>query len=176
MNSFALQRKCGYTSHHPRWAIAFKFAAKQATTKLLKVDFQVGRTGAITPVAKLEPVELGGVTVASVSMFNEDFILEKDLRLGDRVLVERAGEVIPYIVKSIAEARDGSEKKISFPRKCPSCGSELHKPESEVNWRCMNINCPAQVVERLIHFTSKDGWIFMASAQQPWWILLNAVF
>jgi DNA ligase (NAD+) len=157
VNSFALQKKCGSTAHHPRWAIAFKFAAKQATTKLLKVEFQVGRTGAITPVAKLDPVELGGVTVSSVSMFNEDFILEKDIRIGDRVLVERAGEVIPYIVKSIAEAREGNEKKINFPKKCPSCGSELHKPEGEVNWRCININCPAQVAERLIHFTSKDA-------------------
>ncbi|HUM46295.1 MAG TPA: NAD-dependent DNA ligase LigA, partial [Chitinophagales bacterium] len=92
------QKKCGYTSHHPRWAIAYKFAAKQATTVLKKVDFQVGRTGAITPVAKLEPVELAGVTISSISMFNEDFITEKDIRLGDRVLIERAGEVIPYIV------------------------------------------------------------------------------
>lgn len=152
-----LQRKCGYTSHHPRWAIAFKFAAKQATTKLLKVDFQVGRTGAITPVAKLEPVPLAGVTISSISMFNEDFINEKDIRIGDRVLIERAGEVIPYIVQAVKEARSGHEKKIHFPAECPSCGEPLHKPEGEANWRCVNINCPAQVVERLIHFVSKDA-------------------
>jgi len=151
------QNKCGYTSHHPRWAIAFKFAAKQATTKLLKVDFQVGRTGAITPVAKLEPVGLAGVTISSISMFNEDFINEKDLRIGDRVLIERAGEVIPYIVQSVKEARSGSEKKIHFPKECPSCGEPLYKEEGEANWRCVNINCPAQVIERLIHFVSKDA-------------------
>jgi DNA ligase (NAD+) len=152
-----LQKKCGYTSHHPRWAIAFKFAAKQATTKLLKVEFQVGRTGTITPVAKLEPVPLAGVTISSISMFNEDFINEKDLRIGDRVLIERAGEVIPYIVQAVKEARSGNEKKIQFPKVCPSCQSELHKPEGESNWRCININCRAQVVERLIHFVSKDA-------------------
>ncbi|MFI5136085.1 MAG: NAD-dependent DNA ligase LigA, partial [Chitinophagales bacterium] len=135
----------------------FKFQAKQATTELLKVEYQVGRTGAITPVAKLEPVELAGVTVSSVSMFNEDFINEKDLRIGDRVLIERAGEVIPYIVQSVKEARSGSEKKIHFPKECPSCGESLHKEEGEANWRCVNINCPAQVVERLIHFVSKDA-------------------
>jgi DNA ligase (NAD+) len=157
VDEFKLQKKCGYTSHHPRWAIAFKFAAKQATTQLKKVEFQVGRTGAITPVAKLEPVELAGVTISSISMFNEDFIREKDIRLGDRVLIERAGEVIPYIVMSVKEARSGNEKPIKFPQHCPSCGESLFKPEGEANWRCVNINCPAQVVERLIHFVSKDA-------------------
>ncbi|MBA3648693.1 MAG: NAD-dependent DNA ligase LigA [Chitinophagales bacterium] len=152
-----LQKKCGYTSHHPRWAIAYKFKAKQATTILKKVDFQVGRTGAVTPVAKLEPVQLAGVTISSISMFNEDFISEKDIRLGDRVLIERAGEVIPYIVMPVREARNGNEKKIHFPKDCPSCGEQLYKPESEANWRCVNINCPAQVVERMIHYVSKDA-------------------
>lgn len=157
VDKLALQKKCGYTSHHPRWAIAYKFAAKQATTELLKVEFQVGRTGAITPVAKLEPVALAGVTVSSVSMFNEEFIREKDIRLRDKVLVERAGEVIPYIVMPIVEARSGNEKVIVFPTHCPVCESELFKPETEANWRCVNYNCPAQVVERLIHFVSKDA-------------------
>jgi DNA ligase (NAD+) len=157
VDDLRLQRLCGYTSHHPRWAIAFKFAAKQATTKLLKVEFQVGRTGAITPVAKLEPVALAGVTISSISMFNEDFINEKDIRIGDRVLIERAGEVIPYIVQPVKEARSGHEKKIHFPERCPSCGERLHKPEGEANWRCINIKCPAQVVERLIHFVSRDA-------------------
>ena len=157
VNELSLQKKCGYTAHHPRWAIAFKFAAKQATTVLKKVDFQVGRTGAITPVAKLEPVELAGVTISSISMFNEDFIHEKDIRLGDRVLIERAGEVIPYIVMSVKEGRTGEEQQIAFPTHCPSCNERLFKPEGEVNWRCVNINCPAQVAERLIHFVSKDA-------------------
>lgn len=157
VDEIQLQKKCGYTSHHPRWAIAYKFAAKQATTMLKRVDFQVGRTGAITPVAKLEPVELAGVTISSISMFNEDFIKEKDIRLGDRVLIERAGEVIPYIVMPVKEARTGVEEPILFPTNCPSCQELLFKPESEVNWRCVNINCPAQITERLIHFVSKDA-------------------
>lgn len=145
------------TSHHPRWAIAFKFRARQATTKIIKVVFQVGRTGAVTPVAKLEPVEIGGVTVSSVSLINEDFIKEKDIRVGDLVLIERAGDVIPYVVKVVTEARTGKEKPIQFPKECPSCGSPLVKPAGEAVWRCININCPAQVVERIIYFASKDA-------------------
>jgi DNA ligase (NAD+) len=111
VNDFALQDKMGMTSHHPRWAIAYKFKARQATTKLTGVDFQVGRTGAVTPVAKLEPVAVGGVTVSSISIHNEDYILEKDLHIGDRVLIERAGDVIPQIVKSLTDLRTGKEKK-----------------------------------------------------------------
>jgi DNA ligase (NAD+) len=156
VNEIKLQQKCGYTAHHPRWAIAYKFAAQQATTRLLKVEFQVGRTGVITPVAKLEPVELAGVTVSSVSMFNADFIREKDIQMNDLVLIERAGDVIPYIVKPITEARDGKQYKIEFPSRCPSCQSKLFKPDDEANWRCINYHCPAQVAERLIHFVSKD--------------------
>ncbi|HMH34241.1 MAG TPA: NAD-dependent DNA ligase LigA, partial [Puia sp.] len=141
----------------PRWAIAFKFKARQGTSKLRKVEFQVGRTGSITPVAKIDPVPIGGVTVTSISLFNEDVVREKDLRIGDSVLVERAGDVIPYIVKSLAELRDGKEKKIVFPTHCPVCGDKLVKPEDEAVWRCVNINCAAQVVERIIHFASKDA-------------------
>ncbi len=157
VNDIALYNKLGVTSHHPRWAIAFKFRARQATTKIIKVVFQVGRTGAVTPVAKLEPVEIGGVTVSSVSLINEDFIKEKDIRIGDLVLIERAGDVIPYVVKVVTEARTGDEKPIEFPKKCPSCGSPLVKPPGEAVWRCVNINCPAQVVERMIYFASKDA-------------------
>ncbi len=157
VNSIALQEKMGMTSHHPRWAIAFKFKARQGTSKLLNVEFQVGRTGSITPVAKIEPVPIGGVTVSSISLFNEDVIREKDLRIGDTVLVERAGDVIPYIVKSMADARTGQEKKIHFPKNCPVCSSKLFKEEEEAVWRCVNIECPAQVVERIIHFVSKDA-------------------
>ena len=151
------QEQCGSTSHHPRWAIAFKFKAKQATTKLEKIEYQVGRTGAITPVAKIKPVQLAGVTVSSVSLFNEDVVKEKDLMIGDTILVERAGDVIPYIVRSIPDDRDGSEEEINFPRHCPSCNSELVKPETEAVWRCVNIECPAQAVERIIHFVSKNA-------------------
>lgn len=157
VNELALQDKMGMTTHHPRWAIAFKFKARQGTSILRKVEFQVGRTGSITPVAKIDPVPIGGVSVASVSLFNEEVVREKDLKIGDRVLVERAGDVIPYIVRSIPELRDGSETPIVFPKKCPVCNDELFKPEDEAVWRCVNINCEAQVVERIIHFVSKDA-------------------
>ena len=157
VNEVELQEKMGMTTHHPRWAIAYKFKARQATSTLLNVEFQVGRTGSITPVAKIKPVPIGGVTVSSISLFNEDVIKEKDLMIGDSVLVERAGDVIPYIVKSLAELRTGSETKIKFPKKCPVCNSPLAKEEGEAVWRCINIECPAQVVERIIHFASKDA-------------------
>jgi len=157
VNDFALQDKLGMTSHHPRWAIAYKFKARQGTSKLLNVEFQVGRTGAVTPVAKLEPVAVGGVTVSSISIHNEDYIKEKDLRIGDAVLIERAGDVIPQIVKSLPDVRTGKEKKIAFPKSCPVCSSKLFKEEEEAVWRCINIDCPAQVVERIIHFVSKDA-------------------
>ncbi len=157
VNSFEMQEKMGMTSHHPRWAVAYKFKARQATSKLLRVEFQVGRTGSITPVAKIEPVPIGGVTVTSISLFNEDVVREKDLHIGDTVLVERAGDVIPYIVKPLAELRTGEEQKIVFPTQCPVCSGELEKPDGEAVWRCVNINCPAQVVERIIHFASKDA-------------------
>jgi DNA ligase (NAD+) len=157
VNDIALQDKLGMTSHHPRWAIAYKFKARQATSKLLGIEFQVGRTGAVTPVAKLEPVAVGGVTVSSISVHNEDYIRDKDLRIGDEVLIERAGDVIPQIVKSLPDTRTGKEKKIVFPKTCPVCESKLFKEEEEAVWRCINIECPAQVVERIIHFVSKDA-------------------
>lgn len=157
VNDVGLQDKMGMTTHHPRWAIAFKFKARQATTKLVGVEFQVGRTGAVTPVAKLEPVFLAGVTVSSISIHNEEYIKEKDLKIGDNVLIERAGDVIPQIVKSLPELRSGSETEIPFPKTCPVCKTELYKEETEAVWRCINIECEAQVVERIIHFTSKDA-------------------
>ncbi len=157
VNDIHLQEKLGMTSHHPRWAIAYKFKARQATTKLLAVEYQVGRTGAITPVAKLEPVYLGGVTVSSISVHNEEYIKEKDLRIGDTVLIERSGDVIPQIVKSFPELRKGTETVIVFPQQCPICQTNLEKTEEEAVWRCPNYNCAAQIVERIIHFTSKDA-------------------
>ncbi|HMJ47211.1 MAG TPA: NAD-dependent DNA ligase LigA, partial [Ferruginibacter sp.] len=157
VNDVSLQDKLGMTSHHPRWAIAYKFKARQATSRLLSVHFQVGRTGAVTPVAKIEPVQVGGVTVTSISVHNEDYIKEKDLKLGDTILVERSGDVIPQIVRSLPELRNGKEKKIEFPGSCPVCNEKLSKTEGEAVWRCVNINCPAQVVERIIHFISKDA-------------------
>ncbi len=157
VNDLDLQDAMGMTTHHPRWAIAYKFKARQATSKLHNVEFNVGRTGSVTPVAKIDPVFISGVTVSSVSLFNEDVIKEKDLKIGDTVLVERAGDVIPYIVKSLAEVRDGSETEIVYPKNCPVCESELYKEESEAVWRCINIECPAQAAERMIHFVSKDA-------------------
>jgi DNA ligase (NAD+) len=157
INDFALQEKLGMTSHHPRWAIAYKFKARQATTILENVEFQVGRTGAVTPVAKLHPVAIGGVTVSSISMHNEEYIKEKDLRLGDTVIIERAGDVIPQIVQSISSLRKGTEKIIAFPSTCPVCDYILEKEETEAVWRCNNPACAAQIVERMIHFVSKDA-------------------
>lgn len=157
VNEISLQEKIGQTSHHPRWAIAFKFKARQGTGKLLNIEYQVGRTGSITPVAKIEPVYIGGVTISSISLFNEDVIKEKNLMIGDTVLVERAGDVIPYIVKSFPELRNGSETEIIFPTNCPVCHQTLYKPEGEAVWRCTHINCEAQIIERIIHFASKDA-------------------
>ncbi len=157
VNDLALQDRLGMTTHHPRWAIAYKFKARQGTSLLRNVEFQVGRTGSVTPVAKIDPVAIGGVTVSSVSLFNEEVIREKGLMIGDTVLVERAGDVIPYIVKSQPELRTGSEQPIVFPKKCPVCDHKLVKPEAEAVWRCINPACPAQVVERIIHFVSKDA-------------------
>lgn len=157
VNSLAQQQRLGATSHHPRWAIAYKFAAKQAQSRLLDVEFQVGRTGAVTPVAKIQPVPLAGVTISSISLHNEAFITEKDIHINDTVIVERAGEVIPYILGVVPDLRDGTQKKIDFPRHCPSCKEELIKPEEEAVWRCDNADCPAQTEERVIHYVSKDA-------------------
>lgn len=162
VNSLELQAKCGYTSHHPRWAIAFKFKAKQASSKLLAVEYQVGKIGSITPVAKIEPVYLAGVTVSSISLHNEDFIKSKDLRLGDTVLVERAGDVIPYIVKSFPELRTGQESVIEFPENCPfnkdiETEVKLIKEEGEAAWRCPNCICGAQNLQKMIFHVSKDA-------------------
>ncbi len=157
VNSLQLQDALGITSHHPRWAIAFKFKARQATSKLLDVEYQVGRTGAVTPVAKIKPVQVGGVTVSSISIHNQEYIKEKDLKLNDTILIERSGDVIPQIVRSFAELRDGSEKEIDFPQHCPSCNSKLFKTADEAVWRCINTHCEAQVLEAIIHFVSKDA-------------------
>jgi DNA ligase (NAD+) len=161
VNDRNLQERTGYTSHHPRWAIAYKFKAKQATSKLVKVEYQVGKIGSITPVAKIEPVQLAGVTVSSISLHNEDFITSKDLRIGDTVLVERAGDVIPYIVKAMDELRDGSEEPIVFPKTCPINTTdepvELKREEGEAAWRCPNCVCGAQDLQRIIFHVSKSA-------------------
>ncbi len=157
VNDLKLQDALGMTSHHPRWAIAFKFKARQATSILLAVEFQVGRTGAVTPVAKIKPVQVGGVTVSSISIHNEDYIKEKGLMLGDTILIERSGDVIPQIVKAFVELRKATEQDIKFPTHCPVCNDALFKLEEEAVWRCINLTCPAHIVEGIIHFVSKDA-------------------
>jgi DNA ligase (NAD+) len=160
VNELDIQSQCGYTSHHPRWAVAFKFKAKQATTKLLDVEYQVGKIGTITPVAKLQPVHLAGVTVSSVSLHNEDFITQKDIRIGDQVLVERAGDVIPYIVKSFEELRTGNEIRLKYPEKCPFDATksvQLIREEGESAWRCPTCTCGRQEYQKFVFHTSKDA-------------------
>ncbi len=157
VNDFHLQQRLGNKARAPRWAIACKFPAIQTTTRLLAVEFQVGRTGAVTPVALLEPVEVGGVTVSRATLHNRDEFERKDLRIGDTVLVQRAGDVIPEVVKAIVEKRDGSEAPIVMPAQCPVCGHGLLKPPGEAVTRCINPHCPAQRLRSLIHFTSRAG-------------------
>ncbi len=156
VNNYAMQKEIGSTSHHPKWAMAYKFKAQKVETILEDVEFQVGRTGAITPVAKVKPVAVAGVTVSSVSLHNQDFIEERDIRVNDVVYIERAGDVIPYITGVNLNKRTNS-LKIIFPKTCPSCKSSLVRPEGEVVWRCENVNCFAQQEERIIHFTSKGA-------------------
>ena len=159
VNDLEMQERSGSTAHHPRWAIAYKFKAKQATTKMVNIEYQVGKIGSITPVAKLEPVHIAGVTVSSVSLHNEEFITSKDLRIGDTVVVERAGDVIPYIVKSLADLRDGSEAPVEFPEFCPINDTDnevaLIKVETEAAWRCPNCVCGAQDLQKIIFHVSK---------------------
>ena len=157
VNSFELQQRLGSKARSPRWAIAAKFAATQATTILQDVEFQVGRTGAITPVAILEPVNVGGVVVSRATLHNSGEINRKGLMLGDQVLIQRAGEVIPEIVKPVVEQRDGSQKDILMPENCPICQHRLILPENEAITRCPNSHCPAQRMRLLIHFTSRAG-------------------
>ncbi|MBL7832121.1 MAG: NAD-dependent DNA ligase LigA [Saprospiraceae bacterium] len=157
VNDRKLQDLCGYTSHHPRWAIAFKFQAKQATSRLINVEFQIGKMGAITPVAKVEPVQLAGVTVGSISLHNEEFIQSRDIMIGDMVLLERAGDVIPYIVKALPDLRTGNEKPIEFPANCPSCQTPLVRIQGEAAWRCPNEKCGEKIIQKLIFHVSKDA-------------------
>lgn len=155
VNSLAQQSKLGYTAKEPRWAIAYKYPPKQMTTRLLDIQVQVGRTGTLTPVAVMEPVQLGGVKVTHATLHNEDEVKRKDLRIGDYVLIERAGEVIPQVVKPITDRRTGKEKEFKMPQTCPVCGSKAVREEGEVARRCVNAACPAQVKERLAHFCSR---------------------
>ncbi|MDW7772545.1 MAG: NAD-dependent DNA ligase LigA [Desulfobulbaceae bacterium] len=157
VDSFDLQNRLGTTVRAPRWAVAWKFPPSQVTTRIRGVEFQVGRTGAVTPVANLEPVIVDGVTVKRATLHNRDEIERKDLRTGDQVLVQRAGDVIPEVIKVVTEARTGEEKKICFPEHCPECGHRLVQPAAEAVTRCVNPHCPAQRLQNLIHFAGKGG-------------------
>ena len=157
LNSTTLQDRAGSTAKSPRWAVAFKFPAEQAETVVEAIEVQVGRTGALTPVAKLEPVRIGGVTVSSASLHNEDEVQRKDIRVGDRVLVERAGGVIPYVVGVKPGERPHGTHPFRFPARCPECGGPVHKPEGEAIVRCVNRSCKAQLKEGLRHFASRDA-------------------
>jgi len=158
VDDLTLQKRLGEKSRSPRWALAYKFPATQETTRVLEIDVQVGRTGALTPVAKLEPVSVGGVTVSRATLHNEDEIRKKDIRKGDMVLIQRAGDVIPEVVKVITTKRTGKEELFQMPTACPACGSEVFRLEDEAVWRCVNANCPAQVKERIRHFASKRAF------------------
>lgn len=155
VNSTALQDEFGTTNKAPRWAIAYKYAARQATTQVLSIVVQVGRTGALTPVANLEPVVLAGTTVARATLHNPDEVKRLGIRIGDWVLIEKGGDVIPKVLQVIKAKRTGAEKTFRMPRKCPVCGGEISRPEGEVVSRCIAANCPAQLMGRLLHFASR---------------------
>jgi len=151
------QTALGQRTRTPRWAIAYKFAARQATTVVRSIEVYVGRTGKLTPVAVLEPVSVGGVTVTNASLHNQDEVDRKDVRVGDTVLVQRAGDVIPEVVKVIESKRTGKEKKWRMPAKCPACGSPVVRESGEVDHYCVNVDCPTQIVEHIYHFASKGA-------------------
>ncbi|GER74188.1 NAD-dependent DNA ligase LigA [Weizmannia acidilactici] len=157
VNNYAQQAALGTTVKSPRWAIAFKFPAEEVVTKLTGIEVKVGRTGVVTPTAILEPVRVAGTTVQRATLHNEDLIREKDIRIGDYVVVKKAGDIIPEVVRPIVERRNGNEQEFFMPTHCPDCGSELVRLEDEVALRCINPNCPAQIREGLIHFVSRDA-------------------
>ncbi len=157
VNSVALQEELGNVAHEPRWAIAYKFPAVQGTTRLIDIGINVGRTGSLNPYAILEPVQVGGVVISQAALHNEEDIHRKDIRIGDWVVVQRAGEVIPEIVGPVAGRRTGSEQVFSMPNRCPVCRSEVIKPQGEAMHRCTNTACPAQALEKIKHFVSRGA-------------------
>jgi len=157
VDSYKLQERLGATSKAPRWAIAYKFPAEQKTTRLLGIELNVGRTGALTPTAILEPVVVAGSTVSRATLHNEDEIRRKDIRIGDTVIVQKAGDVIPEIVAPVSTKRAGNELEFIMPKECPICGGDVVRPPGEAVARCVNINCPAVIYEHLIHFASRSA-------------------
>jgi len=157
INNLSQREKLGSTAKSPRWAAAYKFPAQQKTTVIKDIEISVGRTGALTPTAVLEPVQLAGSTVSRATLHNEDEIKRKNIKIGDHVLVHKAGDIIPEVVKVIEEKRDGSEKEFKMPDSCPVCGSKVIREEGEAVTRCTNITCPAQRKESILHFVSRDA-------------------
>jgi DNA ligase (NAD+) len=155
VDEVSLQNELGFTSKAPRWAIAYKYPAHQETTVVREINVSVGRTGVLTPVAFLDPVQIGGVTVSRSTLHNLDEIGRLDLHAGDTVLVERAGEVIPHVLKVVKHGKE--EKRFRMPEKCPECGTRIHKAEDEVAYRCVNVSCPARRRESLLHFASRHA-------------------
>lgn len=151
------QEKLGFTAKSPRWAIAYKFPAEEAVTNLTDIELSVGRTGVVTPTAILDPVKVAGTTVGRASLHNEDLIHEKDIRIGDTVVIKKAGDIIPEVVRVVTDQRTGKEETFYMPDECPACGSELVRLEEEVALRCINPSCPQQLKEGLIHFVSRDA-------------------
>jgi len=157
VDDLAAEAELGHTAKAPRWAIAYKFPAEEGTTTLRDIQVSVGRTGALTPFAVLEPVRVGGVTIELATLHNEDEIARKDLRIGDRVIVRRAGDVIPEVVAPVKSVRTGKERPFVMPRACPVCKGPIHRPEGEAVARCANLDCPAQALERVVHFASRGA-------------------
>jgi len=157
VNDRRLYERLGTTAKTPRWAIAYKFAAEQAITQVEDIVVNVGRTGAVTPMARLVPVQVGGVTVSRATLHNEDYIRSKDIRIGDWVVIQRAGDVIPEVVRVLTERRTGQEREFRMPTECPECGGPVVRPPGEAVARCTNTKCPGRLLERLIHFVSRDA-------------------
>lgn len=157
VNQFAIRRALGDTSKSPRWAIAYKFAPEEAETTINAIAVQVGRTGVLTPVAELTPTPLAGSVISRATLHNADYVHEKDIRAGDTVIIRKAGDVIPEVVRPITEKRDGSQQPFEMPKDCPVCGSETFRVPGEAATRCLNLDCPAQVYGRIVHFASRDA-------------------
>ena len=157
INDLVLDKKLGFVGKDPRGSIALKFPAREEVTRLIDIGINVGRTGVLTPYAILEPVEIGGVIVRQATLHNFDFIVEKDIKIGDQVFVKRAGDVIPYVIGPVTEVRNGTEKQFEFPTQCPTCGNPVQKVEGEVAWYCVNAACPAQLVRNIEYFVSRSA-------------------
>ena len=157
INDFNLRNELGSTSKYPKWAIAYKFPAEKQKTKIENILIQIGRTGVLTPLAVLTPVRIAGSLVSRATLHNLDYIVEKDIKIGDTVIIQKAGDIIPEVVEVVLSERDGSETEFKMPRECPECGALVVREDGETAYRCTGINCPAQRLRNIIHFVSRDA-------------------